>query len=245
MGLRRDIQEINSTLSKSEIARIKREQEKRLEEDYKRDLQQTLKNEMLDRLYPFEDYKKNLSKLIDNKGEIVCKVADKMLSITTEIEDIVIKNDRLVDIKKSVPKYKTSFSYIIEDAEDMFYNVLASVRKEYKLDTDIEKDNIQDLFYKELKDAVNEIVKKRIKKENLLKSISSLNVMDATFNELGIEHTEENEEQYFKALNRVKKYVKTISYEEYSEEEDEKLCWQWKFAIGAGILEKLSKKWGK
>lgn len=244
MGLRRDIQEINSTLSKSEIARIKREQEKRLEEDYKRDLQQTLKNEMLDRLYPFEKYKNNLSKLIDNKGEIVCKVADKMLSIKTKENKVVIKNDRYVDVQVDAQKYKTSFSAIIEDAEDIFYKVLANVQKEYKLDTSIEKDNIQDLCYKELKSAVNEIIKEKMKKEVLLKSISSLNVMDATFNELGIEHTEENEEEYFKALNRVKKYVKTISYEE-KEPKKEKLCWEWKFAIGAGILEKLSRKWGK
>lgn len=129
MGLIREIQGVNATINKQERARREREQQKILEENYKKELNGNLRGEF-----------SHLFEKLDFENAYKIAVQEK--------ENIIEKINNIIRMIKHKENNETYYSYrhfdIITDLNENYYKIFEKVKKEVQLSEKIRKSELAD-----------------------------------------------------------------------------------------------------
>lgn len=249
MGLIREVQEVSKQLSKTEQARLERENFKQLQEEYKKDCYKYLYKYIFNKLYDNNinsnyDYDFNLKLIYDTKNDIILEVAKiiKNIKILKDKDKDRIKwgevNEK--DLKEYQKKYKIDIFTIVDDLELIFDKVLKDIETKYKKEKKINQDCQIELIYnrilKELQIEINS--KKWTKKElqSILKNNEYQNNILEEINEnlekLKIERIERNEIVMNEVLKKLNIVIKNSNLKEKEEKTRVQIPTIWKVALG-------------
>ena len=237
------LKNIDYTLKGREHARLFEKEKKELEKDYQKALFNTMYATLYNIIISEERKTSSEAKLliIENKQQILEKVADSIYNTTEEVEDTEksLLSGKSETIKRN--KYQKNYIDVITDLDLIFFKCLSLASKQAdeleKLKKQIEKEKRQDLA-PVIYDYLEELIQKKKELYNVADILNTFNrseFMDSIASDLNTSNGMEFIKEYKKALGAIKTKYK---HEPEEEPEQERLSFAWR---ALGLIEVIKR----